>query len=92
MKSVPICNFSGPYFPAFRPNSVRMRENTDKKNSEYRRFSRSGISRIWRELGSQIRSYQGCLHQTDYSKSRKSFENSFKFSELNFEIFTLSLK
>ena len=40
--------FSGPYFPAFRlnaesysiiPYSVRMRENTDQKNSTFRHFS-----------------------------------------------------
>ena len=34
MKSVRIGRFSGPY-------SVQMGENTDQKNSEYRRFSRS---------------------------------------------------
>ena len=33
MKSVRIWSFSGPY-------SVRMRENTDQKNSEYGHFSR----------------------------------------------------
>ena len=46
VKSVLIQSFSGPYFPAFHPNtensySVRMRENTDQKNSEYGHFSRS---------------------------------------------------
>ena len=34
MKSVRIRSFSGPYL-------VRMRENTDQKNSEYEHFSRS---------------------------------------------------
>ena len=34
MKSVCIRSFSGPY-------SVRMRDNTDQKNSEYRHFSRN---------------------------------------------------
>ena len=46
MKSVRIRSFSGPYFPAFELNteryySVRMRENTDQKNSEYGHFLRS---------------------------------------------------
>ena len=41
-------SFSGPYFPVFgwvrryTEYSVRMRENTDQKNSEYRNFSHSG--------------------------------------------------
>ena len=43
--SVRIRSFSGPYFSAFglniSPYSVRMRENTDQKNSEYRQLSRS---------------------------------------------------
>ena len=51
MKSVPIWSFSGSCFPAFglntaecreiwsiSPYSVRMRENTDKKNCEHRHF------------------------------------------------------
>ena len=47
VKSVRIWSFSGPYFPAIglnterSPYSVRMRENTDQKNSEYGLFSRS---------------------------------------------------
>ena len=47
VKSARIRSFSGPYFPAFGLNtgisqySVRMRENTDQKNSEYGHFSRS---------------------------------------------------
>ena len=46
VKSVPIWSFFGPYFPALgmnteSPCSVRMRQNTDQKNSEYRHFSRS---------------------------------------------------
>ena len=47
VKIVRIWSFSGPYFPAFwvsliiSPYSVRMRENTDKENSEYGHFSRS---------------------------------------------------
>ena len=53
VKSVRIRSFSGPYFPAFglnterysvlciSPYSVRMRENTEQKNSEYGHFSRS---------------------------------------------------
>ena len=51
VKSVRIRSFSGPYFPAFGlnmdryrvslQNSVRMRENTDRKNSEYGHFSHS---------------------------------------------------
>ena len=37
-----LCSeFSGPHFPAFGLYSVRMRENTDQKNSEYGHFSRS---------------------------------------------------
>ena len=36
VKSVHIWSFSGPY-------SVRMRENTDQKNSEYGHFSYSAI-------------------------------------------------
>ena len=44
--------FSGPYFPAFglnteryciSPHSVRMRENTDQKNSVFGHYSRSDI-------------------------------------------------
>ena len=44
MKSVRIQSLSGPYFPAFglkNERPVRMRENTDQKNSEYRHFLRS---------------------------------------------------
>ena len=51
VKSVRIRSFSGPHFPAFglnkeeilriSPYSVRIRENTDQKNSEYGHFSRS---------------------------------------------------
>ena len=48
-KSVRIWSFSGPYFAVFAlntlnspsPYSVRMRENTDQKKSEYGHFSRS---------------------------------------------------
>ena len=49
VKSVRIRSFPGSYFPAFGPNtesesvsthSVRMRENTDQKNSEYGHSSR----------------------------------------------------
>ena len=59
MKSVRIRSFSGPHFPAFGDTPylsvlVRMRENTDQKNSEYRHFSRSvsysHASPIWRSL------------------------------------------
>ena len=39
MKSVRIRSIFGPYFPY----SVRMRENSDQKNSEYGHFSRSGF-------------------------------------------------
>ena len=43
VKSVRIRSFAGPYFPVFGLNterySVRMRENTDQKNSEYGHFS-----------------------------------------------------
>ena len=39
VKIVRIRSFSGPYFPY----SVRMRENMDQKNSEYRHILRSGI-------------------------------------------------
>ena len=48
VKSVHIRSFSGPHFSAFElnteryyPYSIRMRENTDQKNSEYRHFLRS---------------------------------------------------
>ena len=56
VKSVRVRSFSGPYFPVFGLNtdcarvsflikhslySVRMRENTDKKNFEYGHFSRN---------------------------------------------------
>ena len=50
VKSVRIRSFSGPYFPAFRlsisPYSVRMRENTDQKNSEYGLLLRSESQRL----------------------------------------------
>ena len=57
VKSVRIQSFSGPYFSAFGlnterygvrsifPHSVKMRENTDQKNSEYGHFSCSASSR-----------------------------------------------
>ena len=35
VRSVRIWNYSGPYFSAISPYSVRMRENTDQNNSEY---------------------------------------------------------
>ena len=41
-------SYYGPYFPALlciSPYSVRMRENTDQNNSEYRHFLRSRISK-----------------------------------------------
>ena len=51
VKSVHIRSFSGPYFLAFglnteslhskAPYSVRIQENTDQKNSEYRHFLHS---------------------------------------------------
>ena len=47
VKSVCIRSYSGPHFPAFGLNteryrvSLRMRENADQNNSEYRHFSRS---------------------------------------------------
>ena len=50
VKRVHIRSFSGPLFPAFGLNteryevsvySVRIRENTDQKNSKYGHFSRS---------------------------------------------------
>ena len=49
VKSVRIRSFSGLYFPAFGVNTkkciypylVRMRKNTNQKNSEYGQFSRS---------------------------------------------------
>ena len=34
-------SYSGPHFPAFGLNSVRMWENVDQNNSEYGHFSRS---------------------------------------------------
>ena len=40
VKSICIWSFSGPY--RISPYSVRMRENTDQKNSEYGHFSGSG--------------------------------------------------
>ena len=40
VKSVRIRSFSGPY-------SVRMREYTDQKNSEYEHFSRSDAVRLY---------------------------------------------
>ena len=48
VKSVRFRSFSGPYYPAFglnsiSPYSVRMRENTDQKTSEYEHFLRSVI-------------------------------------------------
>ena len=49
VKSVHIPSFSGRHFSVFRlntvrisPYSVRMRENTDQKSTEYGHFSRSG--------------------------------------------------
>ena len=53
MKSVRIQSFSGPYFPALKLNTerygvlVRMRENTDQKNSEYGHFSRSKLAHLF---------------------------------------------
>ena len=48
VKSLRIQSYSGPYFPTLvlriSPYSVRMRENTDQKNSEYGLFSRSAES------------------------------------------------
>ena len=49
VKSVRIRSYSGPYFPALGLNTdryevcddVRIRENTDQNNSEYKHFSRS---------------------------------------------------
>ena len=45
LKSVRIRSKSGPHFPAFglsiSPYSVRMRENADQNNPEYRHFSSS---------------------------------------------------
>ena len=44
VKSVRIRSYSGPHFPAFGLNtqySVRMRENADQNNSEYRHCLRS---------------------------------------------------
>ena len=42
VKRVRILSFSGPYFPTFGLNTekygVRMRENTDQKNSEHAHF------------------------------------------------------
>ena len=38
VKSVRIQSFSGPHFAAFSPYSVRMRENTDQKNSKKATF------------------------------------------------------
>ena len=44
VKSDRICSFSGAYFLRIPSYSVRMRENTDQKNSEYGHFSRSVYS------------------------------------------------
>ena len=42
VKSVRIWSYSGPYFPHLDLiYSVRMRENADQNNSEYKHFSRS---------------------------------------------------
>ena len=46
VKSARIRSFSGPYFPAFRPNMERrgnagMRKNKGQKNSQYGHFLRS---------------------------------------------------
>ena len=53
VKSVHTRSFSSPYFPVFGMNtesisqySVRMRENTDQKNSEYGHFSCHVINSI----------------------------------------------
>ena len=53
VKSFRIFSFSGPYFPRIRierreilrisPYSVRMREDTDQKDSEYGHFLRSDL-------------------------------------------------
>ena len=45
VKSVRIRSFSGPFFFAFGLNaySVRMRENTDQKNSKYGHFLSSAL-------------------------------------------------
>ena len=43
VKSIRIRSFSGPY-------SVRMRENTDQKNSEYEYFSRSAFRGFHEDL------------------------------------------
>ena len=48
VKSVRIRSFSGPHFPAFGLNTeVRMRENTDQKNSECGHFLSSGILMVY---------------------------------------------
>ena len=50
VKSVCIRSYSGLHFPAFgeilciSPYSIRMLENADQNNSEYKRFLRSGKS------------------------------------------------
>ena len=41
VKSVLIRSYSGPHFPAFGLNTVRMGENADQNNSEYGHFLRS---------------------------------------------------
>ena len=49
VKSVPIRSFSGPYFPAFGPN-------TDQKNSEYGKFSPSDVVKRSKNMADKIRS------------------------------------
>ena len=41
VKSVHIRSYSGPHFPAFGLNTVRMQEKADQNNSEYGHFLRS---------------------------------------------------
>ena len=61
VKSVRIRSYSGPHFPAFGLNterygcSVRMRENADENNSEYKYFLRSaGVKLITTTIATLI--------------------------------------
>ena len=57
VKRVRIRSFSGPYFPAFGPN-------TDQKNSEYGHFSRSDWFLYFQnyQIGSSAQTYLHLLH------------------------------
>ena len=87
------------------PYSVRMRENMDQKNSEYRHFSRIYFSRLYlfskilgkikqRSSFSKVSGYETASYYFWYRfilrNSRKQFLGTFKVSERNNELNLMS--